>query len=188
MASKSKASKPGGGHTSVSNKPEESLRAEDAEFFAAESVHEEPSEGKAGKVSKASSGGTEDVPGHKKTSGESISTAPDTSGLRDIGEASFGVFPETVHLPDDRVQITNTSAYPWRAHASLRITAADNSQWIGPGWFIGPHTLMTAGHVVYIKNSGVPGRDGWVKSIIVMPGRNGNTLPYGQVTALTLDQ
>ena len=35
MASKSKASKPGGGHTSVSNKPEESLRAEDAEFFAA---------------------------------------------------------------------------------------------------------------------------------------------------------
>ncbi len=183
MASKNKASRPGGGHTSVSNKPEESLRAEDAEFFAAESVHEEPSEGKAGKVSKASSGGTEDVPGHKKTSGESISTAPDTSGLRDIGEASFGVFPETVHLPDDRVQITNTSAYPWRAHASLRITAADNSQWIGTGWFIGPHTLMTAGHVVYIKNSGVPGRDGWVKSIIVMPGRNGNTLPYGQVTS-----
>ena len=28
--------------------------------------------------------------------------------------------------------------------------------WIGTGWFIGPHTLMTAGHVVFIKNSGVP--------------------------------
>ena len=46
--------------------------------------------------------------------------------------------------------------------------------WIGTGWFIGPHTLMTAGHVVYIKNSGVPGRDGWVRSIQVMPGRNGS--------------
>ena len=42
---------------------------------------------------------------------------------------------------------------------------------------------MTAGHVVYIKNSGVPGRDGWVRSINVMPGRNGSTLPYGSVTS-----
>jgi hypothetical protein len=61
-----------------------------------------------------------------------------------------------VHGPDDRVQISNTSVYPWRVHASLLITAADGSRWIGTGWFIGPHTLMTAGHVVYIKNSGVP--------------------------------
>jgi V8-like Glu-specific endopeptidase len=42
---------------------------------------------------------------------------------------------------------------------------------------------MTAGHVVYIKNSGVPGRDGWVRSIEVMPGRNVSTLPYGKVTS-----
>jgi V8-like Glu-specific endopeptidase len=113
-----------------------------------------------------------------------IYTAPDTSKLRDIGEASFGPPPphaETVHGPDDRVQITDTAAYPWRAHASLLITAQDGSRWIGTGWFIGPHTLITAGHVVYIKNSGVPGRDGWVRSIEVMPGRNGNSLPYGTV-------
>ena len=113
-----------------------------------------------------------------------VAQAPDTSELRDIGEASFGpppVIAETVHGADDRVKINNTAIYPWRAHASLLITAADNSQWIGTGWFIGPHTLMTAGHVVYIKNSGVPGRDGWVKRILVMPGRNGNALPYGSV-------
>lgn len=36
------------------------------------------------------------------------------------------------------------------------------------------HTLMTAGHVVYIKNSGIPGRHGSLKSIIVKLGRNGN--------------
>jgi len=91
--------------------------------------------------------------------------------------------PETVHGIDDRVQITNTGIYPWRAIASLLITARDGSQWIGTGWFIGPHTLMTAGHVVFIKNSGVAGRDGWVRSIQVMPGRNGSTLPYGSVTS-----
>jgi glutamyl endopeptidase len=183
MSKKNKISKPTGGHTSVSNKPEESLRAQEDEFFVAHSVSEEPSEGKDPKTTKLNTDGTEAVPGHKKTQMEAVFTAPDTSKLRDIGEASFGVFPETVHLPDDRVQITNTAVYPWRVHASLLITAADNSQWIGTAWFIGPHTLMTAGHVVYIKNSGVPGRDGWVKSIAVMPGRNGSILPYGTVTS-----
>ena len=109
--------------------------------------------------------------------------APDTSGLADVGEASFGAPPqlEVVIGTDDRVQITATSIYPWRIHASLLITAADNSQWIGTGWFIGPHTLITAGHCVFIKNSGVPGRDGWAKRITVMPGRNGSTLPFGSV-------
>jgi V8-like Glu-specific endopeptidase len=113
-------------------------------------------------------------------------TPPTIENLRDIGEASFGEpppQPETVHGPDDRVQIQNTSAYPWRAIASLAITARDNSTWIGTGWFISPRTLITAGHCVYIKNSGVPGRDGWVKSISIMPGRNGGSLPYGAVTS-----
>jgi V8-like Glu-specific endopeptidase len=72
---------------------------------------------------------------------------------------------------------------PWRVHASLLITARDGSRWIGTGWFIGPHTLVTAGHVVYITNSGVPGRDGWVRRIDVMPGRNGAQLPYGSVSS-----
>lgn len=119
--------------------------------------------------------------------GDDVLSLPDqTTQLRDIGEASFGPpgpVQETVHGADDRVQITNTGSYPWRAHASLRITAADNSLWIGTGWFVGPQLLVTAGHVVYIKNSGVPGRDGWVKRIVAMPGRNGATLPYGSVTS-----
>lgn len=103
--------------------------------------------------------------------------------LRDIGEASFGPAPEAVIGVDDRVQITGTAAYPWRVHCSLRITAGDGSQWIGTGWFCGPHTVITAGHCVYIKNSGVPGRDGWVRSITVIPGRNGTTQPYGAVVS-----
>jgi len=131
--------------------------------------------------------GREPVEGYLRTEAapEELWTPP-TADLPDIGEASFGPPPpvaETVHGPDDRVEITNTSVYPWRAHASLLIQAADNSMWIGTGWFIGPHTMATAGHVVYIKNSGVPGRDGWVKNIKVMPGRNGSSLPYGSVTS-----
>jgi V8-like Glu-specific endopeptidase len=109
----------------------------------------------------------------------------------DAAHASFGKvteglspqFAESILGRDDRVQITATSTYPWRVHASLLITAADGSNWIGTGWFIGPHTLITAGHCVYIKHSGVVGRDGFVRSIKVMPGRNGTVLPFGAVTS-----
>ena len=133
---------------------------------------------------------TEALDGYQRTelTSESLPevfTAPEVE-LPDVGEASFGPPPpraETVHGPDDRIQITNTSVYPWRVHCSLAIEAADGSRWIGTGWFVSPRTVMTAGHCVFIKNSGVPGRDGWVRRIDVMPGRNGSQLPYGSVSS-----
>jgi glutamyl endopeptidase len=171
------------GHTSVSNQPEE-----DTADVVGQPVTQPPSEGIDPGTAQQIDDGVEAVEGYHRPEAAmtELWTAPASTELRDIGEASFGPPPpiaETVHGPDDRIQITNTSIHPWRIHASLLIIAADNSTWIGTGWFIGPHTLMTAGHVVYIKNSGVPGRDGWVKSISVMPGRNGNALPYGSVTS-----
>jgi V8-like Glu-specific endopeptidase len=112
-------------------------------------------------------------------------SAPDLSTLSDVGVASFGEPPmfEAVIGTDERRRITNTRQYPWRLAASLLITAGDNSQWIGTAWFTSPRTLVTAGHCVYIKHSGVPGRDGWVKKIQVMPGRNGSEVPFGGMSA-----
>jgi glutamyl endopeptidase len=167
---------------------------ETAAASAGKPVSVAPVEGPNPKSVKAAANGTETVGGFKLMKAESSAEAaalvdaraPDTSALRDIGEASFGPpgpMLETVHGVDNRVQINNTGVYPWRAIASLLITAADNSQWIGTGWFISPRTLITAGHCVFIKGSGVPGRDGWVRRIVVMPGRNGASLPYGSVTA-----
>ena len=155
------------------------------------------SDGEGNKPAKALQSGIEQVKGVKvpaETRAAETMTIARPLDLPDIADASFGTAShevsknvvETVHGPDDRVKITSTGVYPWRAHASLLITARDGSMWIGTGWFIGPHTLMTAGHVVYIKNSGVPGRDGFVRSIKVMPGRNGATLPYGSVTSNNL--
>lgn len=170
------------GHTSVSNQPD------DSEFEVGDPISSPPSTGSATESTpfQPEDDGPEFVNGMSHLESATVLLAPAITGLRDIGEASFGPLPigaETVHGPDDRMQITNTAVYPWRVHASLLITAADNSMWIGTGWFVGPHTLITAGHVVYIKNSGVPGRDGWVRQIRVMPGRNGNMLPYGAVTS-----
>lgn len=116
--------------------------------------------------------------------------APSLAGLRDIGEASFGprvtsgdARTESVLGADDRRQINNTGDLPWRMNASLLITARDGSSWIGTGWFVSPKVLITAGHCLYIRNSGVAGRDGWVQRITVIPGRNGNTMPFGQAVS-----
>jgi len=184
--SKKRESKPTGEHAPVSNLPKEARPS-----LVKAALSKPPSEGTNPKTVQPRKEGIEAVKGYKlrEVREETLSelyAAPDTSNLRDIAEASFGPPPpvaEIVHGPDDRVKITNTAVYPWRVHASLLIIARDGSRWIGTAWFIGPHTLMTAGHVVYIKNSGVAGRDGWVRSIDVMPGRNGNSLPYGTVTS-----
>lgn len=163
-----------------------------------EVISEEISTGEEEGVEEAPGGEFESIPGYEpptppessefgaESMGEVLTLADETTQLRDIGEASYGVpeaVVEIVHGADDRVQIANTDTYPWRAHVSLRITAADNSLWIGTGWFVGPRILVTAGHVVYISNSGVDGRDGWVQKIVVMPGRNGGTLSYGSTVA-----
>jgi glutamyl endopeptidase len=171
------------GHAHVSN--------ESAETAAAtRPVSQPPGEGTAPDISKPGADGIEVVSGYRRvTPAAVLESMPELEKqYRDIGEASFGPPPleatlETVIGTDDRRQITNTAAYPWRVHCSLAITAADGSQWIGTAWFISPRTLMTAGHCVFIKNSGVPGRDGWVTSIRVMPGRNGTTMPFGSVVS-----
>ena len=175
-------------HSSVSNQEAAGTEA------AGKPASVAPVEGPDPKSVKPAANGSEAIAGFKLMAAESAAEAgalmetkaPDTSSLRDIGEASFGppvAMIETVHGVDNRVKIANPAVYPWRATASLLITAADNSQWIGTGWFISARTLITAGHVVHIKGSGVPGRDGWVRRIQVMPGRNGSNLPYGSVTA-----
>ena len=76
---------------------------------------------------------------------------------------------EVVIGVDDRVQVHNTTDYPWRAICSLSIKAADGSNWIGTGWFVAPRTVITAGHCVWMHDHG-----GRVASIRVMPGRNGS--------------
>lgn len=131
---------------------------------------------------------TENLPREIRESAmEGGAPQPDIIDAPDIGIASFG--PPRLRTEvvigdsDERIRITNTEQYPWRCTASLLITAADNTRWIGTAWLISPRTLITAGHCVYIKDKDVAARHGWVKSIQVMPGRNGNTLPFSSKMA-----
>lgn len=85
---------------------------------------------------------------------------------------------EIVIGADDRVRVTNVTAFPWRVICSLQITAQDGSRWIGTGWLIGRRTLITAGHCVYIHDRG-----GWASRIEVIPGRNAADRPFGSFMA-----
>jgi glutamyl endopeptidase len=181
------------GYVSVSNISDEAREA-----VTAQHVTEPASLGLGAQAPPPTDEGLENVPGYARAvplerglasvaaaRAPGLWTPPESTQLRDVGEASFGSpppMPEIVHGPDDRAQVTDTASYPWRAIASLLITARDNSTWIGTGWFVSPRTLITAGHCVFI-NSPIAARNGWVNRIDVMAGRNGNSLPFGSVTS-----
>src|SRR6266542_2412050 len=81
---------------------------------------------------------------------------------------------EFVSDPDDRQQVTDTTAFPYRCICFLIITAADGTLWQGTGWFASPRLVVTAGHDVFSARQG-----GWAKQIEVFPACNGNDTPFG---------
>ncbi len=87
-------------------------------------------------------------------------------------------FPEIVHGTDDRVRVFNTTSFPWRTICKLEITAADGSSWGCSGAFLGPRTVLTNGHCVFMHDHG-----GWVRQVRVIPGMNGSTKPFGTATS-----
>lgn len=113
--------------------------------------------------------------------GETGGLALDETDTVAVPDAIVGSYPEIAESaleviigPDERIRVTNTRAFPWRAVCALSITAANNRQFIGTGWLIGPRTVITAGHCVYMHEEG-----GWARSIRVIPACNDADQPYG---------
>lgn len=106
----------------------------------------------------------------------SFGDARDIDLIREIGPQI-----EVVIGPDDRIEVTNNEAYPWRCVCSLRIQAQDGSNFIGTGWLVSPRLVLTAGHCVYMHNNG-----GWARRVEVIPGRRGSAMPFGSAVGLTL--
>ena len=88
---------------------------------------------------------------------------------------------EVIIGKDDRVRIQNTKVVPWKRICHLTIEAQNGSKFLGTGALIGPRTVVTAGHCVYLHDAG-----GWAKSITVTPGRNGGSSPFGKAKAVQL--
>jgi V8-like Glu-specific endopeptidase len=91
---------------------------------------------------------------------------------------------ESVIGVDERVRVLDTDLAPWRMICALRMRGPTGASAIGTGWFIGPRTLLTAGHCVHSTRF----FGGWASSIEVVPGLNGVgsdelVRPYGEVTS-----
>lgn len=94
---------------------------------------------------------------------------------------------ETVIGVDERTRILDTDLAPWRMICALRMRGPSGSGAIGTGWFIGPKTVLTAGHCVYSTEF----FGGWASAVEVIPGLNGagaaaHHRPYGSVVSENL--
>lgn len=75
---------------------------------------------------------------------------------------------------DGRIRETKTELTPWRMICSLRIRTLSGARFIGTGWFVGPSTVLTAGHC--IKTRGETAAE-----IEIIPGRDGDVYPFGVI-------
>jgi V8-like Glu-specific endopeptidase len=78
---------------------------------------------------------------------------------------------------DERKRVHETAMYPWRTICQLHIFSRTGDEFIGTGWLIGPRTIVTAGHCLYLPELG-----GWADRIVVTPARNGNDRPFSSVS------
>jgi V8-like Glu-specific endopeptidase len=130
----------------------------------------------------------EAVPQRAVTPGGAGSSAPEVSRSLKLLAAKGKAGPlrgaavragiETIIGPtDDRVRVLDTELAPWRMICALRMRGQSGAGAIGTGWFVGPRTLLTAGHCVYSTQF----FGGWASSIEVSPGRSGAAFPYRTV-------
>ena len=161
-----------GGHAPITNQPQKRTQAESENFFEEGYIDE-----------------VEDNAGEEDFGGNDLRSRIDSAGIsrsaveiEPVSEAYTASYSdrisEVVIGSDDRVRINNTKRFPYRAICHLSIRARNGQRFLGTGWFVNPRTLITAGHCVYLHRAG-----GWPASIIISPGRNGNSRPYGSCVA-----
>jgi V8-like Glu-specific endopeptidase len=94
----------------------------------------------------------------------------------DEGGSKDSSLLEVVIGEDDRVRIRKTKDAPWSGICQLNITARNGRTFVGTGWLIDDRTVVTAGHCVFMHKAG-----GWVESIDVTAGRDGDEKPFGTI-------
>jgi V8-like Glu-specific endopeptidase len=79
-------------------------------------------------------------------------------------------------------QVEDTASVPWRSICQLEMTYSDGRSAVGSGWFSAADTVITAGHNLYIPETGAS-----AQQIRVVPGRNGQLGPFGETFGETFE-
>ncbi len=78
---------------------------------------------------------------------------------------------------DDRQYVSDTTTFPWSAIGLIEAGFSNGDLHTGTGVMIGNKTVLTVAHVVYDATLG------WATTIYFVPGKDGNTEPFGQIRA-----
>jgi len=144
-------------------------------------LSEDPNVG-VGRLHPTHPNGYEAIPGYQPGTRK-----PQTPRHQSISKLTYGAQPfrlQTGEAAPTQTQVTDTTLYPWRANALLRITVPHNiATFLATGWFIGPYAVVTAAHAVYPRQPGI--YTGWASQIQVIPGLNGDssTPPFGSCSS-----
>lgn len=84
------------------------------------------------------------------------------------------IVPREIIGRDDRRAVTDTRLPPWRLVCHLVIERSDGATATATAWLGGPATVYTAGHNLRYTAQGHQAHRVWV-----VPGRAGNTAPFG---------
>jgi glutamyl endopeptidase len=122
--------------------------------------------------------------GHPGTASDEVSRSLRHLVVRGKSGPILPPFETVIGPRDERVRILDTDLAPWRMICALRMRGPSGAGAIGTGWFIGPRTVLTAGHCVFSNRF----FGGWASTIEVIPGLNGTgpeaeTRPYGSVNS-----
>jgi glutamyl endopeptidase len=112
------------------------------------------------------------------------------AGLRDPGELVFSEPGSGKPIGrDDRRAVGVATNRPFRHVCALKMEARDGTPMCGTGWMIGPRTVVTAGHCLFVRRIGAGGEvlhnphEGWVRSVTVIPALAGSDEPFGHAVA-----
>lgn len=95
-------------------------------------------------------------------------------GLREVGERRPESVAEVRIGAEDRQKIVDTTQSPYRAICHLLMQFRDG-KYLGTGTFIGPRTILTAGHNLFNPKTGDT-----ASSIVVTRGKNGSSNPVAE--------
>ncbi len=90
---------------------------------------------------------------------------------------------EIVGDSDTRIKISDTTITPFRYICKISRQLEDGTWRGGSGFFIGPKTILTAGHVIWDRgvNRKVPN-----SKIFISPAQNGTSKPFGTVNPVNV--
>ncbi len=80
---------------------------------------------------------------------------------------------------EDRIQIASAREWPYSAHGLIITTFPNHRSFIGSGTVINSRHVLTAAHNLYSAERG-----GWARDVVFVPGKCGDSEPFGQFMAV----